>query len=96
MGADDGTVSLWDAESLDLLGTVVVPVREEAVAVAPIITTDGDVHDDVVRRARLSVGHQPRPRAYAFACQMAGRSLTSDEWERALPDLPYEQTCPAS
>ncbi len=34
--------------------------------------------------------------ALEFACQMAGRNLTESEWERALPDLPYEETCPSS
>ena len=88
-------MSLWDAEALDLLGTVVVPVEKEALAVSPIITSDGDVmmtsYDGRVYRWDTNLDH-----ALAFACQMAGRSLTSDEWERALPNLPYKETCPAS
>jgi hypothetical protein len=27
------------------------------------------------------------------ACQMAGRSLTQQEWETFLPDRPYQATC---
>jgi len=28
------------------------------------------------------------------ACQIAGRNLTVKEWERYLPDEPYQKTCP--
>jgi len=28
------------------------------------------------------------------ACQRAGRNLTVDEWNRYLPDTPYQETCP--
>ncbi len=34
-GAEDGSVSLWDGESLDLLGTVVVPDETDPVARLP-------------------------------------------------------------
>jgi WD40 repeat protein len=30
----------------------------------------------------------------AHACRVAGRDLTEDEWAAALPDRPYERTCP--
>ena len=28
------------------------------------------------------------------ACAVAGRDLTRAEWDRYLPDRPYERTCP--
>ena len=34
-GAEDGSVSLWDGESLDLLGTVVVPAETDPVPLSP-------------------------------------------------------------
>ena len=94
-GADDGSVSLWDGESLDLLGTVVVPAEKDPVPVSPTFTADGQVmlasYDGRVYRWDTDFDH-----ALAFACQMAGRNLSSSEWEHALPDLPYEETCPSS
>ena len=33
-------------------------------------------------------------RAIAFACQMAGRDLTREEWEEFLPAQPYRSVCP--
>ena len=35
-------------------------------------------------------------RALEFACQMAGRSLTEEEWEEFLPAQPYQAVCPES
>jgi hypothetical protein len=29
----------------------------------------------------------------AYACAMAGRNLTADEWGQAFGDRPYEKTC---
>ena len=33
-------------------------------------------------------------RAIDFACQMAGRNLTEEEWEEFLPAQPYQSVCP--
>ncbi|HYO31753.1 MAG TPA: hypothetical protein VES21_02815 [Nocardioidaceae bacterium] len=33
-------------------------------------------------------------RAIDFACQMAGRNLTDEEWEEFLPAQPYQSVCP--
>ena len=94
-GAADGSVSLWDGESLDLLGTVVVPAETDAVPVSPAFTGEDHVtlasYDGRVYQWDTDFEH-----TLAFACQMAGRNLTPSEWERALPDLRYEETCPPS
>jgi hypothetical protein len=29
-----------------------------------------------------------------IACDVAGRNLTNEEWERYLGDEPYHETCP--
>lgn len=33
-------------------------------------------------------------RALDFACQMAGRNLTEEEWAEFLPEQPYQSVCP--
>jgi hypothetical protein len=93
-GADDGGVSLWDATTLDLLGTVHPPHHGQPVpAGAQFIGDTHDVaiasHDGTVYRWETDV-----ERALDFACQMAGRDLTDEEWEEFLPAQPYRSVCP--
>ena len=35
-------------------------------------------------------------RAIEYACQIAGRNLTEDEWRDALGTRPYHETCPGN
>jgi WD40 repeat protein len=93
-GADDGGVSLWDAATLDLLGTVYPPHQGDPVpAGAQFIGDSHDVaiasYDGKVYRWETDVD-----RAIDFACQMAGRDLTREEWEEFLPAQPYKSVCP--
>ncbi len=88
-GAADGTVSLWDTQTLESFGTV---ATSGLVAVSPswsgdIVTTHA--HDGSTYRWDTNREH-----TMAYACLMAGRNLTQDEWTQAFGDRPYEQTCP--
>ena len=89
-GADDGGVSLWDATTLDLLGTVYPPHQGEPVpAGAQFI---GDTHDVAIASydGQVYRWETDLDRAIDFACQMAGRDLTEEEWAAvpARPALP--------
>lgn len=93
-GARDGTVSLWDARTLDLLGTVSIAPADRPVAAVPSFTDGNDIvtiaaYDGTTYRWDTSVD-----RSIAFACAMAGRNLTPEEWTQAFGDRPYEKTCP--
>ena len=93
-GADDGGVSLWDATTLDLLGTVFPPHHGEPVpAGAQFI---GDTHDVAIAShdGKVYRWETDLERAIDFACQMAGRNLTDEEWEQFLPAQPYQAVCP--
>ena len=47
------------------------------------------------RTTVASTGGRPDvERALDFACQMAGRTLTEEEWEEFLPAQPYQSVCP--
>jgi WD40 repeat protein/DNA-binding SARP family transcriptional activator len=94
-GADDGTVSLWSAMALDPLGTVVVPEERDSLPVTASFTADDQI-TVASYDGRVYQWDTDFDRAVAFACQMAGRNLSETEWEAALPDLPYEETCPSS
>ncbi|MGY4771215.1 nSTAND1 domain-containing NTPase [Kribbella sp. CWNU-51] len=93
-GAADGTVSLWDAHTLDLLGTIAISTGTEPVAVSPTFAESNDIvtiaaYDGQTYRWDTRLDH-----AIATACTMAGRNLTRDEWTQAFADRPYEKTCP--
>jgi WD40 repeat protein len=92
--AEDGGVSLWDATTLDLLGTVYPPhLGDPAPADAQFV---GDSHDVAIASydGRVYRWQTDRDRALAFACQMAGRDLTHEEWQQFLPAQPYRSVCP--
>ncbi|HSU03856.1 MAG TPA: BTAD domain-containing putative transcriptional regulator [Nocardioides sp.] len=92
--AEDGGVSLWDATTLDLLGTVYPPHGGEPLpAGAQFI---GDSHDVAVASydGRVYRWETDLGRALDFACRMAGRDLTEEEWEQVLPAQPYRSVCP--
>jgi WD40 repeat protein len=93
-GADDGGVSLWDATTLDLLGTVRPPHQGDPLpAAAHFIADSHDVaiasYDGTVYRWETDLD-----RAIDFACRMAGRDLTADEWDEFLPTQPRRPVCP--
>jgi hypothetical protein len=93
-GADDGGVSLWDAVSLDLLGTVYPHHGEAPVPVGAQFI--GDSHDVAIASYDGNVYRWTTDldRALDFTCQMAGRDLTEAEWEQFLPEQPYREVCP--
>jgi WD40 repeat protein len=93
-GAADGGVSLWDAASLELLGTVYPPRTADPVpSGAHFIDDTHDVaiasYDGRVYRWDTDLG-----RAIDYACQMAGRTLSEDEWATFLPAQSYQDVCP--
>jgi WD40 repeat protein/DNA-binding SARP family transcriptional activator len=93
-GADDGGVSLWDAATLDLLGTVYPPhPGDPNPAGAQFI---GDSHDVAIASydGRIYRWETDLDHAIDFACQMAGRNLTEEEWKEFLPAQPYQSVCP--
>jgi WD40 repeat protein len=92
--ATDGGVSLWDATTLDLLGTVYPPHQGDPVAAGARFI--GDSHDVAIASydGRVYRWQTDLERAIDFACQMAGRNLTDEEWEEFLPAQPFQSVCP--
>jgi WD40 repeat protein/DNA-binding SARP family transcriptional activator len=93
-GAANGGVSLWDATTLDLLGTVSPPHRGDPdPAGAHFI---GDTHDVAIASydGKVYRWDTDVDLAIDFACQMAGRNLTEQEWAEVLPEQPYREVCP--
>lgn len=88
----DGSVSLWDGTSGQLLGTVVLP--EQSVTAAAF---GEDGHTVVMSTGYESVYIWDTSVRYSiqFACRLAGRDLTRAEWLENFGDRPYEESCPA-
>jgi DNA-binding SARP family transcriptional activator/WD40 repeat protein len=93
-GSEDGGVSLWDATTLDLLGTVHPPQRGDPVPSAAQFI--GDSHDVAIASYDGTIYRWDTDldRAIDFACRMAGRDLTEEEWQQYLPTQPYRPVCP--
>ncbi|MFC7496294.1 MULTISPECIES: BTAD domain-containing putative transcriptional regulator [unclassified Nocardioides] len=94
--AVDGRVSLWDATTLDQLGTVYTPRHGAEDPVSADAQFVGDSHDVAIASYDGTVyrWETDLDRALDFACRMAGRDLTEEEWEQFLPDQPFRSVCP--
>jgi WD40 repeat protein len=93
VGADSsGNVLLWDVTT----GTVIaglLPGPSSQGAVAAAFTTEGH---NVVVVSDTGAGWlwDVDPSDWETrACEVAGRSLTQQEWQEFLPDRPYHATC---
>jgi WD40 repeat protein len=93
-GAADGTVTIWDAATLDNLLSTATSPEATPVPVAPIFAEGSSdlvtipSYDGKVYRWDTGIAH-----VLARACAMAGRNLTPAEWDRTFHDLPYQKTC---
>jgi WD40 repeat protein len=88
-GNERGEVDLVDAATLHVVaGSLPLPVgRSPRVAFGP------DGKSLYVAGDRLAVWDVDPGRWMSTACDIVGRSLTKDEWDRFLPDHRYEPVC---
>ena len=92
VGLDSGdrTASLWDLGSRQRVGTfpsdLTTPVLQFLPNGQAVIVYEGHA-------AEWPLDLQSWER---YACQVAGRDLTQDDWNQLLPGRPYEQVCPST
>jgi WD40 repeat protein len=90
----DGRVALWDGHTGKPLGSVLAAppgfINEarylpdgESVLISAL---DGTISSWDITPERM----------IEYACQIAGRNLTGDEWRDALGTRPYRETCPGN
>jgi WD40 repeat protein len=90
-GATDGTVRLFDVDGRFQIGTSLPGVDNfwARALFAPGAERVLSLHDDG-REFRWDVS----PAAWSQrACEVAGRALTEEEWERFLPGRAYDPAC---
>jgi WD40 repeat protein len=93
-GAADGTVTLWNARTLDNLLTVATADESTPIPVAPIFARGDDVVSIPSYDGKTYHWDTSTSRILNQACVMAGRNLTAGEWARMFPNLHYQETCP--
>jgi WD40 repeat protein len=86
-----GHATLWDMRTHQRVGDHFpkTPGSIPQVTFEPngrlLITDNGSASEWPVDRASLQ----------RFACRVAGRSLSREEWRAVLPNQPYRRVCPA-
>ncbi|MFC5268525.1 WD40 repeat domain-containing protein [Kribbella qitaiheensis] len=93
-GAADGTMSVWDARTLEQLGSVTIAAGTGSKTMAQVFAEGNDIvaiaaSDGSVYRWDTRIDH-----TLAYACRMVGRNFTAEEWKDAFGDHPYKKTCP--
>ena len=90
-GSTGHDAALWDADSGELLATSALPSNEG-------LSVTGFRPDGTLTIGTFN-GHAyrwdpSRQAALDYACRVAGRDLTRQEWEDAFGDRSYRETCP--
>jgi WD40 repeat protein len=94
VGADEsGDVLLWDVATGTIIGDPLPGPGPDDNWLAAYFTPDGG-HLVVVSETGSGWVWDVDPSTWlARACEVAGRSLTQQEWQEFLPDRPYHATC---
>jgi WD40 repeat protein len=92
-GGSDGRVHLWDGVTGELRNAL---PPDFGTWPMPAFLPDS--------RTVILASHEPTSRVYRwdtdvdswieYACRVAGRNLTEEEWREAFGDEPYRETCP--
>jgi len=93
-GAEDGTARLWDVKSRVPIGSTLSRHAEpiQSIAFSPdgrTLATSTGTSDPAVRLWNVPSLAQ----IDAVLCARLARSLTPDEWNHYVPDLPYRPVC---
>jgi WD40 repeat protein len=92
VSAFDGTATVWDVESRARLGDA-FPVGEGQ-GLIPQVVFEPSGRLLITELGRAVEWPLDRPTLQRFACQVAGRDLTRDQWRDVLPNRPYRRVCP--
>jgi WD40 repeat protein len=85
-----GGAALWDIGTRKRVGDT-FPVGP---GVYPSVAFDSRGRLLITESGSASAWPTDRPALQQFACRVAGRDLTRDEWQELLPGRPYRHVCP--
>jgi hypothetical protein len=94
VGAYDGTATVWDAGSRTRLGDAFP--GGEGQGLIPQVAFEPNGRLLITELGRAVEWPVDRPTLQRFACQVAGRDLTREQWQDVLPNRPYRPVCPPS
>jgi WD40 repeat protein len=84
-----GEIRVWDVRARELIGEPIYGHTDWVNNVA--FSADGQTLASGSRDGTIILWHVSWQEQ---ACRIAGRNFTWEEWQRYLPDRPYELTCP--
>jgi WD40 repeat protein len=90
-GSADHTVRLWDVVSGQTMGMPLTGHNDSVIALA--YSPDGSYLASTSSDDPIRLWEMDPEGWFTRACEIANRSLTIEEWETFLPDLPYQETC---
>jgi WD40 repeat protein len=90
VAAYGGSAALWDVGSRSRVGDA-FPVSAGAV---PAVAFEPSGRLLITERGSATDWPLDRTTLQRFACGVAGRDLTRDEWNNLLPSRPYRRVCP--
>ncbi|MET8051372.1 WD40 repeat domain-containing serine/threonine-protein kinase [Streptosporangium sp. NPDC005286] len=88
----DGTVRLWNPATGRQIGSAITGHTDEVAAIS--LGPDGTSLYHAARDGGFQEFPLDSPRVVAAVCGRAGGNLSTQEWARYLPDLPYREVCP--
>jgi WD40 repeat protein/class 3 adenylate cyclase len=89
VGSWDGTASLWDLRSRNRLGTPFPPYP----GAVPAVVFEPNGRLLIIPLANAFEWPTDVHTLERFACRVAGRELSTQEWHQLLPDQPYQRVC---
>jgi WD40 repeat protein len=90
VGAYDATATVWDVRSRRRVGEPFPAVK----GLIPGVTFEPGGRLLISELESAIEWPLDRPTLQRFACQVAGRDLTREEWTDLLPNQPYRRVCP--
>ncbi len=92
-GSDDGTARLWSLSNNDPSGSSVALRNHTAAVTALAFSPDGNWLATGSQDQTVQLWITQLDVLVDNACQVAGRNLTREEWQRYFPAQPYAVTC---
>ena len=90
VGAFGPSATVWDVRSRTRVGDEFPVVK----GVIPAVAFEPSGRLLITELVSAIEWPLDRPTLQRFACQVAGRDLTREEWRDLLPNRPYRRVCP--